>query len=460
MTATTSSQTAASGDIHDPTSAAYKKARRKYLKSTRNRPENVDADWTPFRAAEKKYKARFPPPDLSDVLDLAAADPARAEEVTRGKWKGRADAVPCDEIPLRGDGSDGQGRTAYVFPGTPGLVLLPSFVSHVDQRRLVRWALSEQAKHPNETNLDTHYILPPRGLWNQYLKVRKGECEDIEILPRATAQPPTRPDTPDAAQTEPPGPRQLVSNEPASPANYATLLSTPKPPAPPSPSVRPVSTTALVPRLRWANIGWYYHWGTKQYDFTRGPGEISRLVRELCKGIVRSIPWQRVFGEAQSTEGMDWGQSGPDWPDWNDSYEPDAGIVNFYQTKDTLMAHVDRSELSATSPLVSISLGCAAIFLIGGLTRDEPPTPILLRSGDVVIMSGPACRRAYHGVPRILEGTLPPHFEGSDGEEQEAKDWEIYEEYLRNTRVNVNVRQVFPKGFDPTAVVPEHGDRP
>lgn len=37
------------------------------------------------------------------------------------------------------------------------------------------------------------------------------------------------------------------------------------------------------------------------------------------------------------------------------SLVPDAGIVNFYQTKDTLMAHVDRSEVCATSPLVSIS---------------------------------------------------------------------------------------------------------
>ena len=44
-----------------------------------------------------------------------------------------------------------------------------------------------------------------------------------------------------------------------------------------------------------------------------------------------------------------------------------------------------------------ISLGNAAVFLIGGLTRDAEPTPILLRSGDVVIMSGPECRRAYHG---------------------------------------------------------------
>ncbi len=81
------------------------------------------------------------------------------------------------------------------------------------------------------------------------------------------------------------------------------------------------------------------------------------------------------------------------------------------------MAHVDRSEVCATSPLVSISyvsfclvkyptdavcrLGCAAVFLIGGSTRDTEPVPILLRSGDVVVMSGPRCRRAYHGLYRV-----------------------------------------------------------
>lgn len=47
-------------------------------------------------------------------------------------------------------------------------------------------------------------------------------------------------------------------------------------------------------------------------------------------------------------------------------------------------------------------LGNAAVFLIGGLTRDVVPVPILLRSGDVLIMSGPACRRAYHGSFPII----------------------------------------------------------
>ncbi|KIJ44393.1 hypothetical protein M422DRAFT_168575, partial [Sphaerobolus stellatus SS14] len=138
---------------------------------------------------------------------------------------------------------------------------------------------------------------------------------------------------------------------------------------------------------------------------------------------------------------------------WRSSSEPDAGIVNFYQPGDTLCGHVDRSEVCATSPLVSISLGNSAVFLIGGLTRDVEPVPIMLRSGDVVVMSGPGCRRAYHGVPRTLEDTLPAYLrdEGSD------KDWQPYAAYLKTTRINVNVRQVFPRGFNPLEELQKEG---
>ena len=93
------------------------------------------------------------------------------------------------------------------------------------------------------------------------------------------------------------------------------------------------------------------------------------------------------------------------------------------------------------------SLGNAAIFLIGSLTRDVVPNPILLRSGDIIVMSGPACRRAYHGVPRILEGTLPTYLD--EGATVSGGTWAPYARYMRTARININVRQVFPSGFDP-----------
>ncbi|CCM07222.1 uncharacterized protein FIBRA_09567 [Fibroporia radiculosa] len=433
--------TCSPADLHDPTSAAYKKARRLHLKTTRNRSDHAEADWTPFRAAEKKYKARFPPPDLSHVLDTAALDPSRSEEVSRGGWRGSGSTIVCREIELECAEGPSESTKGYVFPSTPGLVLLPSFVPHEEQRRLVRWALCDQARHPNETNLDTHYVLPEDGLWNRYLDVHRSAREDDYIQPRASSSEPGT-----ETQCEPPGPRKLISNEAAGKDNFSALSTTSKLPPAPSPTAHPAPASTLVPKLRWANIGWSYHWGTKQYDFSRGKGAIHEEIQTVCRRAVQSIRWDEIF-HGPDVDSGDWGDGGPDWDTWHETYEPDAGIVNFYQTKDTLMAHVDRSEVCATSPLVSISLGCAAIFLIGGLTRDVEPTAILLRSGDVVIMSGPACRRAYHGVPRILEGTLPPHLEaGVDA------GWQLYEEYLHSARINVNVRQVFPRGFVPSEV--------
>ena len=196
--------------------------------------------------------------------------------------------------------------------------MLPSFVSPGEQKRLVRWALGEQAAHPNETNLDSHYVLPEGGLWNKYLDVRQGSSEDEDVQPRASLHSGAS----ESGAAEPPGPRKLVSNEPACKGNYDTLSSTPKPPAAPSSSVQSIRVSALVPKLRWANIGWYYHWGTKQYDFSRGPGEISGLVRETCKRAVEDIPWEKVFGgdSAATTDDGEWGEGGPDWMHWRDTY--------------------------------------------------------------------------------------------------------------------------------------------
>lgn len=103
-------------DLQDPSSSAYKKAKKLHAKTTRNRPEHADADWTPFRAAEKKYKARFPPPELSQVLDVAAGDPSREDEVNNSGWRGRPDAVPYRLL----SPTDVIGKEIYTFPNIPG----------------------------------------------------------------------------------------------------------------------------------------------------------------------------------------------------------------------------------------------------------------------------------------------------------------------------------------------------
>lgn len=105
-----------SADLQDPSSAAYKKAKRLHLKTTKNRPDHADADWTPFRAAEKKYKSRFPPPDLAQVLDIAAGDLSREQEVDHGGWRGRPDAIHRTLL----NSVDDTGKKIYMIPALPG----------------------------------------------------------------------------------------------------------------------------------------------------------------------------------------------------------------------------------------------------------------------------------------------------------------------------------------------------
>ena len=105
----------------DPTSREYKRARKHHYKSTKNRAQGVDKDWTPFRAAEKKYKARFPPPDLSDVLDLAFLDKARSSEIERGGWKGHPETAQAEEIGLEDTrATAARTRKAFKITAVPG----------------------------------------------------------------------------------------------------------------------------------------------------------------------------------------------------------------------------------------------------------------------------------------------------------------------------------------------------
>jgi DNA alkylation damage repair protein AlkB len=89
---------------------------------------------------------------------------------------------------------------------------------------------------------------------------------------------------------------------------------------------------------------------------------------------------------------------------------PDICIMNFYDHDSRMGVHQDKDEsreaILAGVPIVSVSLGDTARFVVGGLTRKEPMRPLFLHSGDVVVMGGPS-RLRFHGVTRILPGTAP-----------------------------------------------------
>ncbi|KAL3874108.1 hypothetical protein ACJMK2_037168 [Sinanodonta woodiana] len=130
---------------------------------------------------------------------------------------------------------------------------------------------------------------------------------------------------------------------------------------------------SILMKLRWATLGYHYDWNTKEYyedRYTSFPDDLGLLCK--CIGTALGYP----------------------------DFQAEAAIVNYYHMDSTLAAHTDHSEMNHQAPLISISLGQDAIFLIGGQTKATKPTALFLHSGDICVMSG-AARLAYHAVPRI-----------------------------------------------------------
>ncbi|XP_010249026.1 PREDICTED: alpha-ketoglutarate-dependent dioxygenase alkB isoform X3 [Nelumbo nucifera] len=90
---------------------------------------------------------------------------------------------------------------------------------------------------------------------------------------------------------------------------------------------------------------------------------------------------------------------------------------------------------------VNLYLGCKAIFLLGGKSREDDPIAMFVRSGDIVLMAGEA-RECFHGVPRIFtdnENAEITHLAAQFSRQDDV----CFLEYIRTSRININIRQVF-----------------
>lgn len=89
-----------------------------------------------------------------------------------------------------------------------------------------------------------------------------------------------------------------------------------------------------------------------------------------------------------------------------EDFEPDACLVNRYEPGARLSLHQDKNEHDFSAPIVSVSLGIPAVFLWGGLQREDKPVRVQLAHGDVMVWGGPS-RLRYHGVLPLKEGYHP-----------------------------------------------------
>ncbi|XP_002120909.2 nucleic acid dioxygenase ALKBH1 [Ciona intestinalis] len=160
-------------------------------------------------------------------------------------------------------------------------------------------------------------------------------------------------------------------------------------------------------KLRWATLGFHHNWNSKQYS----EQPCSELPSELRKT-------SKLFASMIGT----------------DDFKAEASIVNYYHVGNALSPHDDTSELYLEAPLVSLSFGLSAVFLIGGTTKDQKPEALFIHSGDVIIMSG-ASRLAYHAVPRILKPA-------SDAQFKSCSVADNLDLFMSHSRLNINIRQV------------------
>ncbi|XP_057328579.1 nucleic acid dioxygenase ALKBH1-like [Microplitis mediator] len=174
----------------------------------------------------------------------------------------------------------------------------------------------------------------------------------------------------------------------------------------------------LIPKLRWATMGYHHNWDTKHYSEdlrTEMPGDLAEM--------------SKVFAEALGFK----------------DFNAEAAIINYYRMNSTLAGHTDHSEVDLHAPLISISFGQTAVFLIGGSKLEDPANGIFIRSGDVVIMTGQS-RLNYHGVPRILADESLTWELDEGNHLNNYHDWSKAKTFINETRININVRQVLKPG--------------
>jgi alkylated DNA repair protein alkB family protein 1 len=123
---------------------------------------------------------------------------------------------------------------------------------------------------------------------------------------------------------------------------------------------------ALLQRLRWVTLGYQYDWTARKYH------------RE------HHVPFPpELFSESRrlaSLVGVG-------------DYRAEAAIVNFYHLDTQLCGHLDDVEERQDVPIVSMSFGHAAVFLLGGMSKEQEPIAVKIRSGDVGMTTNDNKRR-------------------------------------------------------------------
>ena len=184
-----------------------------------------------------------------------------------------------------------------------GLIYLPNHLKEEEQKDLIRLSVKDAPQVPNKTSLDAHYSLPSDGLFHHFANQTQSDVA-IPIAYQLDSE--KLKNQPDYYQSKT---RTLINNEPSDFETLKNISKTTTPEITPSTTVKPLNGEKAMRKLRWTNIGHYYHWGLKQYDFsvrdpeTNGPIKVPSLISNISRNVVNLIPWEK---SVMANEGQDW----------------------------------------------------------------------------------------------------------------------------------------------------------
>ncbi|KAL2069458.1 hypothetical protein VTL71DRAFT_14137 [Oculimacula yallundae] len=340
-----------------------------------------------LREAFKSWKGRLnksterPVEKLTDLATIGV----KSRDISASSLREAIQSFQLDlgldgEMPVAlTEASDSEFVESYYLIKIPGLIVIPSLLPPaVQQAMLSRLFHRDLSNSAHQTNLHLHYDVQYPG--SQTSENAVGITSNVSNASNKHGS--------------------FFGN---SPDRVAFLPKSPQ-------EHKPLTIEAALRRkLRWMTLGGQYDWTTKAY-----PKEPPPPFPEDIATFIRTI-----------------------FP----SMEPQAAIVNVYTPGDTLSMHRDVSE-KVDKGLVSISLGCDAIFIIGLAEKNKSPVfeVLRLKSGDAVYMTGQS-RLAWHGVPSIIPGTCPDYLKDWPGDEFSSwKGW------MKDKRINLNIRQMFEDG--------------
>jgi alkylated DNA repair protein alkB family protein 1 len=220
-------------------------------------------------------------------------------------------------------------------------------------------------------------------------------------------------------------------------------------------SAAPQAQQALLPlhALAWATLGVHYDWQRRLYPSAEAGwcSPFPAPLAALCSEVAASV--QAAAAAAAPPAAQPLAAAPAAWGLPLAPYLAHAAIVSLYhasRSRERLPMGGHKDDAAGEdqrAPVVSFSLGATAVFLLGGADKSAPPTPLLLRSGDVMLLAGQA-RDCVHGVPRVLCGgqdeDAPAGGAGARGSEgggsSGSQEERALSALLATARINVTVR--------------------